>query len=67
MGVTIQEFHNGLTFCSLSPQLVYVFQPRNLPVLGYKGEISYHELGISPFCLFVSCFFFLLSHRVVQY
>ena len=36
-----------------------------LSVLGYKGEISYHELGISPFCLFV--FFFFLSHRVVQY
>ena len=39
-----------------------------LSVLGYKGEMSYHELGISPFCLFlVFFFFFLLSRHVVQY
>ena len=39
-----------------------------LSVLGYKGEMSYHELGISPFCLFlVFFFFFSLSRHVVQY
>ena len=68
IGVTSQEFHNGMTFCSSGPQLVcFSSQETFLSVIQRGHALSWTEDLCFFNCLSFLCGFFFLSCHVVQY
>lgn len=68
IGVTSQEFHNGVTFCSSGPQLVcFSSQETFLSVIQRGHALSWTEDLCFFICLSFLCGFFFLSCHVVQY